>query len=124
VFKTRWFSKAARKAGIEDYALCAEIEDARLGQTVDLGGGVFKKRLKNNEYRAIILAKGGRHWFYEYVFAKNERDNIDDDELIALRALAKAYGKLNGQQIEQLPHNGSMTEICRDGTGSVQEQCV
>jgi len=69
-FKTAWFAKAARKARISDADLCKAIEQAALGQADDLGGGVFKKRLNDNRHRSIILAKTGRFWVYEYVFAK------------------------------------------------------
>jgi hypothetical protein len=44
-----------------------------LGQADDLGGGVFKKRLRKNQYRSIILARAGHYWVYEYLFAKQER---------------------------------------------------
>ena len=65
-------------------------------------------------YRSIILAKGGQHWTYEYPFAKKDRDNIDDDELDAFRHLAKSYGTLTNQQINDLVRNGDLTEICHD----------
>ena len=42
------------------------------GQADDLGGGVFKKRLNDNMHRSIVLAKGGRHWVFAYLFAKKE----------------------------------------------------
>ncbi len=53
----------------------------RKGQADDLGGGVFKKRLGKNRSRSIILAKGGSHSVYEYLFAKKDRDNIDEREM-------------------------------------------
>jgi hypothetical protein len=81
VFKTVWFSKAAKKAHIPDSELCAAIRQVMLGQADDLGGGVFKKRLGQNRYRSIILAKGGRYWVFEYLFAKKDRANIADNEL-------------------------------------------
>ena len=61
-FKTAWFSKEARKAGIGDAELCMALKQVALGQADDLGGGVFKKRLNDNMHRSIILAKGGRYW--------------------------------------------------------------
>lgn len=114
VFKTAWFSKAARKARIADVELCATVHEAMQGQADDLGGGVFKKRLNDNMHRSIILAKGGRHWIYQYLFAKKDRDNIDSDELIAFRALAKAYAGLTDRQIEHLLQNRDLMEICHD----------
>ena len=113
-FKTAWFSKAARKAHIADTELCEAIRQVMQGQADDLGGGVFKKRLNNNMHRSIILAKGGRYWVYEYLFAKKDRENIEDDELVSFRALAKGYAGLTDGQIEQLLRDKDLMEICHD----------
>ena len=112
VFKTAWFAKAARKAHINDVELCVAIREAMQGQADDLGGGVFKKRLNDNMHRSIILAKGGRYWVYEYLFAKKDRGNIADDELVAFRALAKAYAGLTDEQLEHLLQDKDLTEVC------------
>ena len=114
VFKTAWFAKAARKARIEDSELCSAIRQVMLGQADDLGGGVFKKRLGRNLYRSIIVARGGRYWVYEYLFAKKDRSNIDDEELNEFRKLAKTYATLTEQQIDELTQDNSWTEICND----------
>jgi hypothetical protein len=114
VFKTAWFAKMARKTHIGDEDLCLAIMQVMRGQADDLGGGVFKKRLNDNMHRSIILAKGGRFWVYEYLFAKQDRDNIDDDELIAFRSLATSYGKLTDHEIAKLIANRKFLEICND----------
>ena len=67
VFKTAWFTRAARKAHIRDDELCEAIREVMLGQADDLGGGVFKKRLNKNMHRSIVLAKGGKYWFFAYL---------------------------------------------------------
>jgi hypothetical protein len=112
IFKTAWFEKAARKAHIMDDELCVAIRQVMLGHADDLSGGVFKKRLSKNLYRSIILAKGGRHWVYEYVFAKKDRDNIEDGELGKYRKLARVYESLTEQQVDLLPQDNSWMEIC------------
>ena len=114
VFTTAWFAKVARKAHIGDEDLCFAISQVMRGQADDLGGGVFKKRLNDNRHRSIILAKGSRFWVYEYLFSKQDRDNIDDDELVAFRSLAAIYGKLTDQEIENLIANRKFLEICND----------
>lgn len=114
VFKTSWFTKAAKKARIKDEALCAAIRQVINGQAVDLGGGIFKKRLNENKHRSIILAKGGCFWVYEFLFAKNDLDNIDDNELESFRALAKTYADLSEKQVEQLLKDEAFVEICND----------
>jgi len=113
-FKTARFSKDAKKAKIKDAELCVAIHQILLGQVDDLGGGVFKKRINNNQYRSIILAKGGKFWIYEYLFAKKDRANIEIDELNAFRMLANSYAGLTEKQIGQLLVNGDFVEICHD----------
>jgi len=111
-FKTAWFAKAARKARISDEELCLAISQVVLGQADDLGGGVYKKRLRKNQYRSIILAKAEAFWVYEYVFAKQDRANIDDDELAAFRKLVKVYDGLTEQQVKRLLNDQEWVEIC------------
>ncbi len=113
-FKTAWFAKHAKKARISDVMLCAAFREIQAGQCDDLGGGVFKKRLANNDYRSIILSKSRGHWIYEYLFAKQDRDNIDDKELAAFRKLSSAYAVLTPDQLAQLCDNDDLQEICND----------
>lgn len=114
VFKTVWFSKAARKAHIVDAELCEAIRQVMQGQADDLGGGVFKKRLNGNMHRSIILAKAGRYWVYEFLFGKQNKANIEEDELASFRTLAKAYAGLTAHQVEQLLRDKDWMEICHD----------
>ena len=100
VFKTVWFSKAAKKARIGDPALCEALRQVVTGQADDLGGGVYKKRLNDNMHRCVLLGKGGRYWVFEYLFAKKDRASIGDDELAAFRSLAKSYVGLTRLQID------------------------
>ena len=81
---------------------------------VDLGGGVYKKKLNKNQHRSIILAKGGAYWVYEYLFAKNDRDNIDDAELEMFRLLTKSYEGLGKVQLAQLIEEKHLLEIFYD----------
>lgn len=113
-FKTARFNKDAKKAGIKDAELCEAIAQVVAGQADDLGGGVYKKRLNSNMHRSIILAKGGKFWIYEYLFAKKDRDNIDDDELAGFRLLAKSYAALTVPQIAHLLADKDLLEICHD----------
>lgn len=50
-FKSAWLARAAKKAKVSDAVLCKAIVQVMAGQADDLGGGVFKKRLSNNQYR-------------------------------------------------------------------------
>jgi hypothetical protein len=114
VFKSAWFAKAARKARISDAMLCKAIAQVMAGQADDLGGGVFKKRLSDNRYRSIILARGRSFWVYQYPFAKQDRANIADDELKAFRNLATAYAALRAEQVSALVAGKDWMEICAE----------
>ena len=85
-----------------------------LGQADDLGGGIFKKRLDRNRHRSIILAKGGRSWIYAYLFAKNDRTNIDDHELMDWRRVAGLYAGKTDADIVKEVHIKELVEICHD----------
>lgn len=95
VFKNKPFARFARRSGISDIDLCKAVTNAELGLIdADLGGGVIKQRVarpgegKSGGFRTIILFKSGSRAFFVHGFAKNEKDNIEDNELAALRRLA------------------------------------
>jgi len=113
-FKTAWFSKAARKASIQDAELCVALRQVMLGQADDLGGGVFKKRLGKNLYRSILVAKGGRYWVYAYLFAKKDRANIEDKDLANLRAFAAIFARKTDAEIGLELQLKELLEICHD----------
>lgn len=81
-FKTAWFSKKAAKAGIQDSDLCQAIQEMNAGQwDANLGGNVFKIRLNENRHRSIVLSKTDTYWFFTFLFAKADQENISKDEL-------------------------------------------
>lgn len=112
IFKTAWFNKAAKKAHISDDDLCLAMRQVIQGQVDDLGGGVFKKRLSDNNYRSIILTKSGKFWIYTYLFAKKDRQNIDVAELAEFKKLAKLYSRQPDSIIDTEIKNGDLLEIC------------
>lgn len=114
LFKTAWFAKAAKKARISDKALSKAIRQVAVGQADDLGGGVFKKRLNDNMHRSIVLARAGEFWVFAYLFAKKDRANIDDDELLAFRKLAELYRRKTQADLEAEIGVGTLLEIAHD----------
>ena len=119
IFKTAWFSKAARKARIEDIELVEAMRQVMLGLADDLGGGVFKKRLNKNRHRSIIVAKGSWYWVYVYLFAKKDRANIDESELAAFRDLASLYALKTDADILKELESLNVVEIGHDGEAQV-----
>ena len=117
-FKTRFFSKQARKARIGDEELCEILRELGEGKATDLGGGVFKKRLAKNDYRSIIVAKSEFYWVLEFLFAKKDAASITSVALDSFRTLADSYAKLKPPQLAQLLMAGDLEEICSDTTAS------
>ena len=97
-----------------DKALSKAIRQVAVGQADDLGGGVFKKRLNDNMHRSIVLAKAGEFWVFAYLFAKKDRANIDDDELLAFRKLAELYRRKTQTDLEAEIGIGALLEIDHD----------
>jgi hypothetical protein len=64
-------------------------------------------------HRGIILGKGGKHWVYVYLYAKKDRENIDDNELEAFRELAELYAQKSDTDVEKELDSGVLVEICR-----------
>lgn len=112
IFKTKWFAREAKSHTVKDNELCKAIAAALQGKVEDLGGGVYKKRLNQNRDRAIILAKGGDHWFYTFLYAKQDMANVSHSELIGFRELAKHFAKLTDEKIIILLKNKELVEVC------------
>ena len=106
VFKSKHFSRYARKEGIENTSLADAIHEIEEG-LVDavLGGGLVKKRVaregsgKSSGYRTIIAFSSGQRSLFLYGFAKSDRDNVGVDELRELRKLAQLFLGLNDEEI-------------------------
>ena len=59
VFKTPYFAKQAKDAGISDRELCDATTELRKGQGDPLGGGVWKKRLDYQSADVEQMLKNG-----------------------------------------------------------------
>jgi len=106
VFKSKHFSRYARKEEIDDETLANAIREIESG-LVDavLGGGLVKKRVaregsgKSSGYRTIIAFSSGHRSLFLYGFAKSDRDNIGNDELRELRKLSQLFLALKDEEI-------------------------
>ena len=82
-----------------------------------LGGGVVKKRVaragqgKRGGYRTILATNLVDRWYFMFGFAKNERDNIEDDELRMLKRLAAVLLDMDDTHIERAVSYGELEEI-------------
>ena len=102
----------AKSAGILDAELCKAARELNDGQGDDLGGNVWKKRLDKNTKRGIVVNKFGDFWVFVYVFAKSDRENIDDRELRGFKKLARDYGAAKPADIDWMLEAKELVEIC------------
>jgi hypothetical protein len=112
VFKTAWFSKAAKSAGITDGELCKAARQLMEGQGDDLGGNVWEKRLDKNTKRGIVLNKVGKRWIFVFLFAKSDMENISEIDLKKFKKLARDYGSMTSAGIDALVDLKELLEIC------------
>jgi hypothetical protein len=125
IFRNKPFTRFARKARLTDADLCAAISEIQRGLIeADLGGGVFKQRIarkgggKSGGFRALILLRLGKRAFFVHGFAKKDRDNIQDDELAALKKLAGELLNYDEAALAAAIAEGVLTEVtCHEKDG-------
>ena len=118
VFKTRAFASFARRSRLGDADLCGAVERMRRGLVdADLGGGVVKQRIarpgagRSGGFRTIVAFQFERHTFFVYGFAKNERDNIREDELNEFKRLAKSLLEAEENTLQAALDLGELIEV-------------
>jgi hypothetical protein len=121
VFATKVFGRFARKERLENKRLCEAIERAERGLIdANLGGGLLKQRVarkgrgRSGGYRTVIAYRASQRSVFLYGFAKNERDNIENWELDALRKLARQYLDYNDLQIVKAIEAAELKEVLCD----------
>lgn len=121
IFKTKLFARFTRRERITDASLCEAIEQAGRGLVdADLGGGLIKQRVaragqgKRGGYRMLIAFRSKSRAVFLHGFAKNDLDNIDDDQLASLREIAANWLAADAQKIEQAIKDGLLIEVRHD----------
>jgi len=121
IFKTKWLARFARQEGIDDQSLRAAIERAEQGLIdADLGGGLIKQRVarpgrgRSSGYRMIVGYRVKDRAVFLLGFAKNERENIEDNELLSLRETAERWLAADAARIQRELELGNLQEINHD----------
>ncbi|MEQ1775142.1 MAG: type II toxin-antitoxin system RelE/ParE family toxin [Burkholderiales bacterium] len=117
-YKTRTFARWIKREGLADRDLRDALLEMQNG-LVDarLGGGLVKKRIaragqgKSGGYRVLVASNFGERWVFMFGFAKNERDNIDDDELKLIKRLAATFLNLSESDVRKALAAGELLEI-------------
>ncbi len=117
-FKINAFAKWASGEGLSDDALASAVVEMEKGLIdAKLGGQVVKKRValsgrgKRGSTRTLVAFRQGNKAFFIYGFAKNERANISDKELRALKMLAKELMSYTAAALTEAMKAGELIEI-------------
>ncbi len=104
---TKWFQKWSKKVKLNKLNLLDAISDLEEGlSTADLGSNLFKVRVKREHsgkssgFRTIILFKADDRAIFLFGFGKNEKENIDKNELQYFKKLGKDLLSLDSKQLE------------------------
>ncbi|WP_102960603.1 type II toxin-antitoxin system RelE/ParE family toxin [Mangrovicella endophytica] len=118
VFKTKRFSRDARKAGLTDKELRKAVDRLVAGSIdADLGAHLVKQRISQGSggragsYRAIIVHKIKDRIVFVHLFAKSSKANLSDDELDIYRDLAHVLVGLDVTHITALLSAGEWVEV-------------
>lgn len=118
IFKTKWVARFVRRERIDDAGLKEAIARAERGIIdADLGGGLIKQRVarpgqgRSGGFRMIVAYRTEDRAFFLYGFAKNERENIEDNELEALRVVAADMLVRDDAALERAKAEGEIQEI-------------
>jgi hypothetical protein len=93
----------------------------------DLGGGLFKKRIakagqgKSGGFRTLVATNKGDRWIFVYGFAKNEKSNVDKDELDGLKLLSKFLLSLTPQGLAKAKVAMELIEVERDAQDKIED---
>jgi hypothetical protein len=117
-FKIKAFAKWASGEGLSDDALASAVVEMEKGLIdAKMGGQVVKKRValpgrgKRGSTRTLVAFKQGNKAFFIYGFAKNERANVSDKELRALKMLAKVLMDYTAAALTKVMKAGELIEI-------------
>ncbi|MDP2365709.1 MAG: type II toxin-antitoxin system RelE/ParE family toxin [Ignavibacteria bacterium] len=116
--KTKWFNKWAKKNLVSDKILLKTIQNVtnNLG-TNSLGYGLYKVRTpkvgqgKSGSFRTILVLKESDVAIFICGFSKNEKDNLDSNELKYFKKLAKDLLGINRQNYLELEKLGDFFSI-------------
>jgi hypothetical protein len=118
IFKTKWLARFTRREGIDDQSLREAIERAEQGLIdADLGGGLIKQRVarsgrgRSGGYRMVVGYRLRERAVFLFGFAKNKRDNLEDDELLSLREKAEIWLTADGSRLQKELEIGNLQEI-------------
>ena len=117
-YKIKSFANFARKESIDDATLQKALDEIREGKIdANLGGNVIKQRVarkgrgKSGGFRVIICIRLEDKAFFTYGFPKSAKDNLNENELAAVKQQAKILLNLDKSALDRLLADGSLEQL-------------
>ncbi|HVB17269.1 MAG TPA: type II toxin-antitoxin system RelE/ParE family toxin [Stellaceae bacterium] len=121
IYKTKWFGRFTRSERITDRNLADAVGHAVRGLIdADLGGGLIKQRVarsgqgRSGGYRMLIAYRADQRAVFLYGFAKRERENIGQDELVTLCEIGVAWLAADAARIARAIEEEILQEVHDD----------
>lgn len=121
LYATKEFTRFARRNRIDDDALCDAAKRAGRGLVdADLRAGLIKQRVpckgqgRRGGFRVLAAFRPGHRCVLLYGFPKNERDDVEDDELGRWHEVATAYLQSGPYELEELIRADELREVLCD----------
>lgn len=121
VFVTKTFARWMRKSQVTDLDILGATQEMLQGLIdANLGGHLVKKRValrgrgKSAGARTIVATKFEHRWIFLFGFEKNERSNIDANELKVLQELAASLLDLDQKAIASAVNAGQLFQLQGD----------
>lgn len=122
VLMYKGFAREAKKEGLSLKALCKAVAEIESG-LVDarLGGFLLKKRVakgnrgKSAGFRTILAHRQGDRLICLFLFQKNERDDISEQEHLALSLLGDKYMDCTSTKLDELVDIKELIEVDYNG---------
>ncbi len=118
IYKTKEFQARFKKADLDDSDLEVACDEIAAGLVdADLGSHLYKKRIakpgkgKSGGYRTMVGAVINDKYFFLYMFEKNAKSNINKQERIALKELAKELVGFNQMTIGERIASGELVKV-------------
>lgn len=120
IFKSKTLARFTRQNRIPDASLVPAVERATRGFDADfdadIGGRIIEQRVarpgegKRGGFR-LLIGFGSERSVFLFGFAKNERENIDEAELMTLREIAASFLTASDARLAQALKNGTLIEV-------------
>jgi len=118
ILKRGNFARWQAGEALPDTLLCRAVKEMERGLIdADLGGFLYKKRVarlgsgKSGGDRTLLSARIGTRYVFLHGFAKNDKDNITQDEKKALQFAGKVVLELSTEALLQALQSGVLMEV-------------